>query len=157
MATHIDLIGQTLLNAELRNGLAAKDAQHHAHRMSEIRAGATVPPGELKKKVGSLEEENRKLEKAVLIKEGVANQARAGEAAAVAALAERDAIIAEWMHTNEAFKRLARQYGKKLGLPDDQRQEDLDNHILNIAEEDPRFTETETAKRAKGRLKVAGK
>lgn len=59
------------------------------------------------------------------------------------AVALRDSIILEWMHTNEGFKRLAREYGKRLGVTDEQRQADFDNHLLDIAEEDPDFAKTE--------------
>ena len=72
-------------------------------------------------------------------------------------LSEKGALILEWMHSNEAFKQLARQYGKKLGLTDDQRQEDLDNKLVDIAEEDPKFANTGKGARAKERLKVKGK
>lgn len=72
-------------------------------------------------------------------------------------LAEKDALILEWMHSNEAFKQLARQYSKKAGVTDEQRQEDFDNTLVDIAEEDPRFANTEKGARAKDRLKVKGK
>jgi hypothetical protein len=67
-------------------------------------------------------------------------------------LAERDEIIVDWMHTNEAFKRLARQYGKDLGVKDEQRQKDLDAHVLDIVEEDDKFKNTTAANGAKKRL-----
>ena len=66
---------------------------------------------------------------------------------------EKDALILEWMHSNEAFKRLARQYGKKLGVSDEQRQTDFDEEILLTAEEDPKFIGTGKLIRANGRLK----
>ena len=68
------------------------------------------------------------------------------------ALADRDAIITEWMHSNEAFKRLARQYGKKLGVTDEQRQNDFDENILDVAEENPTFANTKKSAGAKTRL-----
>lgn len=68
------------------------------------------------------------------------------------AIAERDAIILEWMQSNEAFKRLARQYGKQVGATDEQRQIDLDNHLLDVAEEDPDFANTKRTQGAKQRL-----
>lgn len=68
------------------------------------------------------------------------------------AIAERDAIILEWMQSNEAFKRLAREYGKKVGVTDEQRRIDFDNHLLDVAEEDPDFQNTKTTGRAKQRL-----
>lgn len=68
------------------------------------------------------------------------------------AIAERDSLILEWMQSNEAFKRLSREYGKKAGISDEQRRNDLDNHLLDIAEEDPDFTNTQRTQGAKKRL-----
>lgn len=68
------------------------------------------------------------------------------------ALAEKDSLILEWMHSNEAFKRLARQYGKKIGVTDEQRQNDFDQNVLEIAEESPQFSNTKKAAGAKTRL-----
>lgn len=59
-----------------------------------------------------------------------------------AALREKDVLIVEWMHSNEAFKQLARQYGKKLGVTDEQRQNDLDEKVIDVAEEDAKFANT---------------
>ena len=66
-------------------------------------------------------------------------------------LAERDALLIEWMHSTEAFRRLARQYGKKIDISDDQRRDDYLSHALDISEEDIKFSETDVAK--KSRLK----
>lgn len=71
-----------------------------------------------------------------------------------AQLAERDAMLAEWMHSTEAFRRLARQYGKKLGVTDEQRAEDYANHVADLAEEDPKFANTKLAKEAKPKKTV---
>lgn len=59
-----------------------------------------------------------------------------------AALEERDSLLTEWMHSSEAFKLLARQYGKALNLSDEQRTEDLRWQIIFAAERDPRFANT---------------
>ena len=69
-----------------------------------------------------------------------------------ARLAEKDALILEWMHSNEAFKRLAKQYGKKLGVSDEQRQVDFDESIAATATEDPKFNGTGKHTRAIERL-----
>lgn len=68
------------------------------------------------------------------------------------AVAERDAIILEWMQSNEAFKRLALQYGKNLGLDKEHIQNELDENFLDIAEEDPDFANTKKTQGAKQRL-----
>lgn len=69
--------------------------------------------------------------------------------AALAALAMKEALLKEWMHSNEAFKRLARKYGKKLGVSDEQRVNDYDDVVLEIAEEKPEFADTKTLKEVK--------
>ena len=65
---------------------------------------------------------------------------------------EKDAMILEWMHSNEAFKRLAKQYGKKLGVSDEQRQIDLYEHAVDAAAEDPKFNGTQNHLKASERL-----
>ena len=68
------------------------------------------------------------------------------------ALASKDAMILEWMHSSEAFKRLARQYGKLIGVSDEQRTRDLRKRIVDIGEDDPTFSKTELGQRAKSHL-----
>ena len=58
-----------------------------------------------------------------------------------------NASITEWMHSNEAFRRLAKQYGKKLGLSPEQRQADFARHLLDAAEEHPELAKTELGKK----------
>lgn len=65
------------------------------------------------------------------------------------ALEMKEALLKEWMHSNEAFKRLARKYGKKLGVSDEQRQNDLDDEVIAVAEEKPEFANTNNLKAAK--------
>lgn len=65
------------------------------------------------------------------------------------ALSQKEELMKEWMHSNEAFKRLARKYGKKLGVSDEQRQNDLDDCVLEVAEEKPEFANTNNLKAAK--------
>ena len=62
---------------------------------------------------------------------------------------EKDAMILEWMHSNEAFKRLAKQYGKKLGVNDEQRVDDVFAEVEDVAEEDPKFSSTRLLGKAK--------
>jgi len=70
-----------------------------------------------------------------------------------AAISEKDALILKWMHSNEAFKRLARQYGNELGVTDEQGKEDRANAILDVAEEDPKYAKSELTTKAKTALK----
>ena len=64
-------------------------------------------------------------------------------------LDERGILLMEWMHSNEAFRRIAKQYGKKLGLTNETRQADYAEHLLNAAEEDPKFANTKLGKEAR--------
>ena len=57
-------------------------------------------------------------------------------------LAEAQAMIIDWMHSNEAFKILARKYGKNLTLSDEQRNKDFEETMINLAKEDPMFRES---------------
>jgi hypothetical protein len=66
-----------------------------------------------------------------------------------AALAHKDALLKEWMHSNEAFKRLARKYGKHVGVSQEQWQNDVDDVVLEVAEEKPEFADTRATKAVK--------
>ena len=63
-------------------------------------------------------------------------------------LANAQAMIIDWMHTNEGFKRLARAYGKKLALTDAQRQNDMDDLLLDLVEENHKFKGSEPHRHA---------
>ena len=56
------------------------------------------------------------------------------------------------MQSNEAFKRLAKQYGKELGVTQEQYEKDVHEHRLDVAEEDPDFANTKVTAKAKSRL-----
>ena len=68
-------------------------------------------------------------------------------------LKQRDENLIEWMHSNAAFRRVARQYGKKAGPSDDQRQADYDGHVVDVSEEDPEFANTKLAQDTKSNLR----
>ena len=68
----------------------------------------------------------------------------------------RDELLLEWMHSDEAFRRLSKQYGKKAGLSDDQRQADFDQHVIDISEENPKLANTKLAQRKKLNIKNKG-
>ena len=68
------------------------------------------------------------------------------------ALAERDVLLLEWMHSSIAFKKLSQQYGKKLSLTDQQRHSDLQEKVLDAAEEEPQFKVTKVMDRARSAL-----
>lgn len=64
-------------------------------------------------------------------------------------LAASEATLMEWMHSTEAFRRLARQYGKKLGVTDGERAADYASQVVTVAEEDPKFAATNVANEAR--------
>lgn len=72
-------------------------------------------------------------------------------------IAERDSIILEWMYSNDTFKSLARKYGRKLGLSDEERQADYDEEIINRSEEEPKYKNTELLKKVRTRLAEVNK
>lgn len=63
-----------------------------------------------------------------------------------AEIVSRDMMIWDWMHSNEAFKRLQKNYGNKLGVTDEQRQSNFEKAVLDISEEDPKFANTNFVK-----------
>ena len=68
------------------------------------------------------------------------------------ALNERDALLLEWMHGNVAFKKLAQQYGKKLGITEQQQSLDVLEKVLDAAEEEPQFQVTKVVAKARNAL-----
>lgn len=72
-------------------------------------------------------------------------------------LAEAQELILDWMHTNQAFKLLARKYGKQLKISDEQRQNDFDELILDVAEENPKLQNTPAHHRVKAKRAAAPK
>jgi len=64
------------------------------------------------------------------------------------ALAQKEALLKEWMHSSEAFKRLARKYAEKVGVRDEQRHMDFNEQIVETGKEDPRFADTRLGKKA---------
>jgi uncharacterized protein YeaO (DUF488 family) len=61
-------------------------------------------------------------------------------------LAEQKALVAEFTLSTDAFKKIARNYGKKLNLSDEQRLATLDDTVIEIAEEKPEFKNTKLYK-----------
>lgn len=130
------VIGQTLVTTEAIKGTSlARDTAHEARmRANQAARQASRANARSNELVGEVKDLN---ERVAELEQG---------------LAQRDALILEWMHSNEAFKRLARQYGKKIGVTDEQRQQDFDQQVLDVAEEDPKFAETKKTQGAKARL-----
>lgn len=71
-------------------------------------------------------------------------------------IAERDSITQDWMHLSETFKVLARKYGRKLGMTDEERLADYREEVLIQAEENPKFQDTELCKVVKRKMCLSG-
>jgi hypothetical protein len=65
-----------------------------------------------------------------------------------AIIAAKDALILEWMHTNAAFKKLARDFANQLEIPQEVRVHLVDQARVDVAIEDPAFQHTEIYKNA---------
>lgn len=153
--------GQSLLNAELINGLSAKDAELHALKMGQIHSGGSGSTSDLKKKVQALEAERNRIANSLRIANGAAQDSvdalRAAEEALVkaneklekrgAAIIERDSLLKEWLLQSEACRRLAKSYGRAQGRTEDEIQSDFDQQVLNVVEEDPSYAETSLNKK----------
>jgi hypothetical protein len=68
------------------------------------------------------------------------------------AIREKNALILDWMHSNEAFKMLAKIFGKKLGESDESIWNEFDQCILNIAEKYPIFQKSRLQMKTKKAL-----
>jgi hypothetical protein len=55
-------------------------------------------------------------------------------------LGDRDALLLEWMQSNEVVTRLKKKYPKE-----------VKETIIDVAEKDPRFADTEMTKKATGK------
>ena len=134
------------------------DRVNHRAELDRISRDAPFVPASTsladKGKIKKLKNEVEELKAALTQKDARLVERNARLIERDARLAEKDALILEWMHSNEAFKRLAKQYGKKLGVNDDQRIDDTYIHVEDIAEEDPKFAATKIFGRAKEHSKA---
>ena len=64
-------------------------------------------------------------------------------------LAERNALILEWMNSNEIFERLTVKFGRRLNVTKDEFSEQFRETTLDIAEEDPKFKDTKITNKAR--------
>lgn len=153
-------IQQSGLITQLLGNSAAAQSQAHGSAMEAIAAKSKASAAqravrltdsdamfameEVKKKQRELE---RAREQVVALQQKIESL--------MTAISDRDEIIADWMHNNEAFKRLARQYGKELDKSTEQRQRDLDQYVLDIAQEQPeRFGNTKPLRETKKALGI---
>jgi hypothetical protein len=67
-------------------------------------------------------------------------------------LAAKEALLLEWRHSDASFRKLAKTYGKRLGISDEERAADFQQAIVDIAAEHPQFVSTNILDIAKKRL-----
>lgn len=153
MTVTVGTIGQSLLNSELYNGMAAKDSELLAAKLASISANSGPSADKKleaeKKRLTKELQESKQRNQSML---ATLDQERAENERLAAAIAEKEALIVEWMHSNESFKRLAQKYGKKLSIGEDQQQTDYRHEVLDSSEENPKFSETGLVGRVKAKL-----
>ena len=139
-------MSQLAFGAATRARIDANSAQQEADierqraRTAEAALRNVTTDADLERKVRGLGIEKERLLSSVQYMQGRLDQRDAS-------IIERDKIIYEWMHSNEAFRRLAKQYGKVLGISDDQVQKDYVDQVVNLEEEDPKFSNTGLGKK----------
>lgn len=151
------LIQQSGLITQLLGNSAAAQSQAHGSAMEAIAAKSKASAAQRAVRLTdsdamfAMEEVKKKQHEIERAREQVLALQQKIESL-MTAISDRDEIIVDWMQSNEAFKRLARQYGKKAGISDEQRQVDYLQHVVDLAEEDPTFSDTDKTKRAKEKL-----
>lgn len=138
MGDTTEIMGRILHNGEVES--RAREAEAARSRAASERSAATMKSINATRQARDLQDD--------------LDAANATVEKQKAALAERDALIREWMHSNEAFKRLARQYGKSLNITDEKRTSDFHNHVANVSEEDPKFANTALGADIRAKLKI---
>ena len=68
------------------------------------------------------------------------------------AIKVRDDLLKEWMHANESFRQLAKEYASKLNISPDEHQKNADNKIIDLSEQDPKYQNTKLTDKAKASL-----
>lgn len=120
--------------------------------LNEARSSAEIAKNQVAATKSEVETEaraRRLAEEALVFARRDASEARAANSQLKAALSQKEELLREWMHSNEAFKRLARKYGKKVGVSQEQWQNDVDDVVLEVAEERPEFADTKATKAVK--------
>ena len=143
MSNDVNLIGlaaATRARNDANNALQEADEQRRRAMMAEQALRNTTTDQDLQRKVKQLGSKAHTL--------SVANEELRQQ------LAERDVGLKEWMHSHEAFKRLAKKYGKKLGVSDEQRKTDFANEVVNEANEHSEYSNTKLAEAKRTQLGI---
>jgi hypothetical protein len=137
-------VGHGLVMDKLHQ-LDAQKKQNEIDRLTELTKPRPTPPP-------SSGDSPETLYQIALLNEKLEAKNRELDSCAVA-IRERDLLLVDWMHSNDAFKRLARQYGKKVGVSDEDRLRDFQQQVINSEEEDPRFKGSNFGATVKARVK----
>jgi hypothetical protein len=142
MGDTVEIIGKTRMLGDAQSRALEAESQRHS-------AVSAKHASDMAKQRAEREAREAKAKNVEL-----ANELQQVKQQMAQSLSEKDALILEWMHSNEAFKRLAKQYGKKLGVTDDERKEDFANAVVDLAEEDTKFANTKMAESKRAQLGV---
>lgn len=137
MASETERVGQALLNVELTNGLTAKDAELHAYRIAAIHSAPRRSSSDSATVAGL--KSRIKFQDDLLAQYFQADEKWKG-------------ALNEWMVTHGAFKRLAWEYARRLGVEEDELTRSFRQHLVDIAAEDPNLAATSAAANAAAAL-----
>lgn len=117
--------GNAIMNTEIQRLNIALDAARRQQSSSDREIS------ELQEKIKKMELDALQLKEAIKLK---------------------DDLLKEWIHSNEAFKQLAREYAEKLNISPDEQQKNADNKIIDLSEQDPKYQNTKLTDKAKASL-----
>ena len=123
------------INTHLQVGTAIR----HGQLMDQISQNDIV------RKQGIIDRQNTVMGHNLTINAGVQLQAMELEGAlgrARVEVAAKNALILEWMHSNDGYRKIAREYGERLGLTTEDVRRDLAEAIVSLSETDPDYTHT---------------
>lgn len=142
MGDTVEIIGKTRMLGDAQSRALESESQRHS-------AVSAKHASDMAKQRAEREAREAKAKNVEL-----ANELQQVKQQMAQSMSEKDALILEWMHSNEAFKRLARQYGKQLDISDETRKADFANAVVDVAEEEPKFTNTELADSKRKQLNI---
>ncbi len=140
MGDTVEIIGKTRMLGDAQSRALEAESQRHS-------AVSAKHASDMAKQRAEREAREAKAKNVEL-----ANELQQVKQQMAQSLSEKDALILEWMHSNEAFKRLAQQYGKKLDVTDEQQTDDYRHTVVDVSEENPKFAKTELVDRVKRNL-----
>lgn len=122
---------------------AASTAQQAAHLAATNALHATQIAASEAEKVGRLSRELDSYEIAVKQKNRELTAQKQKIEQLVEDLARKEKALLEWMHSHEAFRRLAKNYAKYLNRSQEDYENELDQYRIDVAEEDQKYKSTD--------------